>query len=168
MPNANTCFLTIRLPGAAQGASSTAEFQFQNKDGGNAVLTVPAGILNGRRQIILRAGGRVTGGTTTNFTGKVYLGATIAGTLVFSSGAIAVNSASGNWFLEVAFVIDATSDKIQGIGYGNVNATAVAQANVSVTSADPETVLQFCASGQFSASHASSAAYLDFLEMDVM
>ena len=163
--NANTLAYAIKLPGAAQGASSTAEFQFQNSAAAIAEITVPVGVL-AKKRFKLHAHGRVTGGTTTNFTAKLYVG-TALGAALFTSGALAVNSTSGAWQITVEGVLDATGDKINGIGNAGVNATIASQA-VATATADPDTALVFGASGTFSASHASNAAYMDEFVLELL
>jgi hypothetical protein len=129
------------------------------------VGTVGAPALKNRR-FKVRLGGRVTGGTTTNFTVKLYLGAAI-NSLIFTSGAIAVNSVSGNFHLEAELDCDSTSKILQGLARGQVNASAVAQAaTTAVASTDPTVAQSFSASGTFSVSNASNAAVLDYLEVD--
>jgi len=166
MANVNTIAFATQLPGSAQGASSTSEIQFNNSAGNAAVLTVGAGYLK-NRSFRIKAGGKVTGGTTTNFTAKIYTGAAL-GSAVLSSGAVAVNSASANWELVFEGVIDSASNKLQGHGVGNVNATLVALANGSVSSIDPTLAQSFSASLQFSASNASNAATLEYFEIEAL
>jgi trimethylamine:corrinoid methyltransferase-like protein len=90
MPNVSTLAFAQELPGAAQGASSTSEIQFKNLTAANAVISVNGAVLK-NAQFILRAAGRAVGGTTTNLTIKLYDGAAL-GSIIFTSGAIAVNS----------------------------------------------------------------------------
>jgi len=166
MGNTNTVAYVPTLPGAAQGATSTAEFQFADGAAVAAFVRVcPLQLL--KRQVVVKAGGRVTGGTTTNFTAKIYAGAAITGTLLASSGAIAVNSTSGTWQIEIIASLDAVLKEFGGVMYGHVNNTAVAQAALSnAATLDPGVEINFCASGQFSASHAGNLAYLDWLEVE--
>jgi len=164
--NLHTYVYAKRLPGAAQGASSTAEFEFLDKDGNLAEFTVPANVLNTRRGFIIRAGGRVTGGAAGNFSAIAHVGAALGADL-FSSSALATAGASGSWQIEILARADNTSDKIQGVGYGHVCAVAVAQAAAGATG-DPETALTFSVSGTFSASNAGNAAYLDFFELELL
>lgn len=165
MANINTLATAPRLPGTAQGASSTSEFQFQNAAGSIAEITVPAELLNKKRFRVI-AYGRVTGGTTTNFTVKLYVG-TALGAALFTSGALAVNSTSGSWHIVVEGVLDSTGDKINGFGNAGVNATIASQA-VATATADPASALVFGASGQFSASNSGSSAVMDGLEIELL
>jgi hypothetical protein len=179
MPNANTAVQAItaangRLPSDALGASSTAEFQF-SKSSSRYVLTLPGSSKCINRPIRIKAWGRVTGGTTTNFTVKLYSGssATIgSNTSIATSGAIAVNSVSGNFWLEAEGVWDSTSDKFQGLFRGHINGTAVAAAilsSVTQPGADPSTEGNgLTVTGTFSASNASNAAILDGFEVEVL
>jgi len=170
VPNANIIARCGTLPGAAQGASSTSELQFAGADSAQANVRVSPGYL-ANRQFVLKAGGHATGGTTTNLTVKLYLGksATIgSNTLIFTSGAVAINSVSGNWELEAILIADVTSLKIQGVAYGALNNTAVAQAAIAaVTTTNPNTTEQaFTVTLQFSVSHANNAAICDYFEVE--
>lgn len=165
-----------KLPGTAIGASSTAEAQFLTNAGVQAKVLFPGPlnkIMDGR-PFILRAVGIVTGGTTTNLTINLDYGLSdtpATNLTIFTSGAIAVNSVSGNWFLEAYFVWDNISKKIQGIGYGMVNNVVVAQAALV---AAPATVdlsvegLGFTVTATFSASHANNAAKLTSFEIELL
>lgn len=163
-------------PSAAGGASSTSEFQFADSAGNALVAYIPGSNKLSNKPFRVRAWGRVTGGTTNNFTAKIYYGST-SGTSLATTGAIAVNSVSGNWMLVLDCVWDSTSGKIQGIFKGHVNGTAVAQAILSSVTTPGSTVLPstasstsiyFSASGTFSGSNAGNAAYLDGLTVEDM
>jgi hypothetical protein len=169
MPTSNTVAQTFKLPGAAQGASSTSEFAFNDSTGTAASITLPAGWALNNRKFKLKAGGKVTGGTTTNFTAILYSGALAANKPIITSGAKAVNSVSGNWSLEAEIYTDATSQKVDGIGKGQINGTAVAQiATTELTSWVNTVDNTFSVSGTFSASNANNAATLEFLEIDLI
>jgi hypothetical protein len=162
--NANTISYAASLPGAAQGASSTTEFQFKNAAGVIAELTVPANVLN-KRRFKLVAGGRLTTGAATNFTVKFYVG-TALGAALWTSGAIACNTTSGAWHIEVEGLLDSTAKVINGTGTGGVAAVMTTPA-VATAAADPTTALVFGVSGTMSASHANTKAFMDYFELDV-
>lgn len=183
MPNNNTIAQAKvaggGLPSDSLGASSTSEFAFSKTvvEGGtstsrNLSIAVPGAEKLKNKPIRIRAWGRVTGGTTTNFTVKIYSGTVAAGTSLATTGAIAVNSVSGNFNLVIEGVWDSTSDKLQGIFKGHVNGTAVAQvitSSVTQPAIDPSLeTFALSASGQFSGSHASNAAILDGLELEAL
>lgn len=166
MANLNTISYAPNLPAAAVGASSTAEIQFLNNLGAHAIARVAAGQFTNRR-LRVRAGGRVTGGTTTNVTFKVYYGDLT--TSIASSGAIAVNSASGNWVIEASVEVDSTSSKLQGQFSGQTNGSLVtAAATTTVSSVSVSSELDISASATFSASNSGNAAILDYLEVDAV
>lgn len=163
-------------PSAAGGASSTSEFQFADSSSNALLAYLPGSSALANKPFRIMAWGRVTGGTTTNFTVKVYYGTT-SGTSLATSGAIAVNSVSGNFMLFLDVVWDSTSGKIQGRFSGHVNGTAVAAAILSsvttpgsgtLPSAASASTIAVSASGQFSASNASNAAILDGLQVEVI
>src|SRR5262249_3390767 len=133
MPNANTISFVAKVAGTAIGASSTSEIQFTDSAGNNAALAIGTNTLNSRK-FRIKLGGRATGGTTTNLTIKLYSGSAL-NSAIFTSGAIAINSVSGNFSLDAELETDATSKILQGLAKGQVNATAVAQAaTTAVTS----------------------------------
>lgn len=175
MPNTNTFARAAGAgTGAAQGASSTAEFQFVD-DAATPVrlrLRLPPGSIGNGRPFKVKAGGRVTGGTTTNFTVNLDAGdsATIgSNTTIETSGAAAVDDESGSWYVEAILRADDTSDKLQGKGYGEVNGTVAAEAaTAEVASFDPDVEQGFTVTGTFSASDADNAALCDYFEAEAL
>lgn len=166
-----------------QGGTSTSEVAFTSDGTTPVVLRLPtagqlAGATNGpgARRIAVRAGGRVTGGTTTNFTPQLQFGTSAtpgSNTDLESAGAVAVNSVSGNWFIEWEGVIDSGSNKLLGLGrygvYGSTETVAdwTDQDN-DVSTADPDGngTLGFVVTGTFSSGNASNAAYLDYFFLE--
>lgn len=170
MPEFGAVRRVVKLPGAVIGVSSAAEAQFKDSAGAVAYITAPGSNTLNRRRFKVRANGRVTGGTTTNFTVALYLGAAFgSGTKIATSTARACNSESANWMIEVDVVADDTSDKIQGLQMAMVNnlvdTFAALTAEGGSVDVDVEGNLAFCVTGQFSASHADNKAYLDALEV---
>lgn len=160
-----------RLPSDALGASSTAEFQF-SKSASRYRLAVPGSGALDHTPFKVKCWGRATGGTTTNLTINLDWGgsATISSNTTFATtGAIAVNSESGNFYLEALCIADATSEKLQGNFNGWVNNTAVdTTINTEVGTVDlsDEELFVTC-TGTFSASDAASLAVLLGLELEV-
>lgn len=177
MPNNNTISQALtaaggRLPSDAGGASSTAEFQF-SKSSSRFIARMPGSDRFKERPFKVKVWGRVTGGTTTNFTVNLDHGtsATISSnTTIATSGAIAVNSESGNFLLEAICLWDDTSDKLQGSFNGWINNTAVAvTVNTEVGTVDlVDEDDGFTVTGTFSASNASNAAILDGFEVEAI
>lgn len=167
-----------------QGGTGTSELVFTSDGTTPVVLRLPTCeqlcSANGRgaRRIAVRAGGRVTGGTTTNYTPQLQFGTSAtpgSNTDLESGGAVAVNSVSGLWFIEFEGVLDATSNKLSGFGrYGVYGSThTVADWTVednTVTTADPDGqgTLGFVVTGTFSSGNASNAAYLDYFTLEVV
>lgn len=127
----------------------------------------------------VKAWGRFTGGTTTNLTVRVMTSATQisatdgSNTALFSSGAVAVNSVSGQWMLESELIWDVTGLKIAGIFWGYIQGstnTAVTQAVVtpfSLTAAQFGTNgVSFGVDAIFSATNAGNIVYLDGFDID--
>jgi hypothetical protein len=182
MPDIQAAKAAIPLPSAELnlGGTSTSEAQFLTASAQNGVAAAtrlicytPGSNQLKYRRFVVRVGGRVTGGTTTNFTAKLYWGtsSTIASnTNIATSSTNAVNSASGNWELQASCVWDATSGKIQGVFQGWVNGTAVAAAILSnipssVDLSGESTSNGFTVTGTFSSGNASNAAYVDYFEV---
>src|SRR5262245_56066444 len=122
MPAQDTSARAALLPSDAIGASSTSEISF-TKSSVNVTCPLEGSNINNKRPFYVRLWGRATGGTTTNLTIKLYYGSVASGTNIATTGAIAVNSASGNFFLEGMVIVDSTSLKLQGLLKGWVNAT---------------------------------------------
>lgn len=128
----------------------------------------------------VRAYGRVTGGTTTNFTPTLQFGRGItlaANTTLGSLTASAFNSASGMWELEATLFWDVTSGQISGSlkGYNGATAAIIADALVTPVTGQTAAVLGagltpntlfFSVAGLFSASNAGNIAYLDYLGIE--
>ena len=157
----------------AQGASSTAEFQFFQSSGVAGSLPVPPGQLS-NRLVRIKAGGRFTnvaGGATT-FTAKINWGADIASdTNVATSGAMTITTTSGNWNMDVVGYVDTGYKKFAGAYQGAHTAATpalITRAIVSLTSFDPALAQSFNCSGQFSVSDAGNAATLDYFEVDLL
>lgn len=120
----------------------------------------------------LRAWGRVTPGTTGNFTPVIQYGVSVtAGSNTnMASGGAASYSASGCWRLDVQCVWDKTGGKINGVFFGN-NASAgtivTSAASTQITADLSTNGLGFTVSGLFGTSNASNLAYLDGLILEI-
>jgi hypothetical protein len=129
----------------------------------------------------IRAYGRVTGGTTTNWTPTLYFGrsqTTASNTVVGSLSAGAFNSASGVYSITADLIWDATSGQISGTIGGLNGATAAISANALVTPVTGQTAavqnaaggtntLFFSLGGLFSATNANNIAYMDYFAVEV-
>lgn len=133
--------------------------------------------------IKITAGGRLTGGTTTNFTPQLQFGTsiTVASNTDMESGqAVAVNSVSGGWLIEGTYFIDYTSGKIDGYSANftsgsTVTYLAVAKADNTISSSSTpafsfttSTAQGFVVTGTFSSGNASNVAYLDVFTLEVV
>lgn len=178
----NTIYRASLLPSAElnQGGTSTSAVAFKDSDGTNPLLVyLPGGDKLANRCFRVRACGRVTGGTTTNFTVGLYFatstyitagthGTLANDTLLKASTARAVDSASHQWFVEADLMLDETSEKIQGVCchmIANLYDVKAALTNVP-TSVDPEDEGNgFVIAGTFSSGNASNVAYCDEFEI---
>lgn len=166
-----------------QGGTGTSELVFTSDGTTPVVLDFPTGgqLANAAtgpqaRRFAVRAGGRVTGGTTTNFTPQLQFGTSAtpgSNTDLESGGAVAVNSVNGNWFIEFEGTVDSTSNKITGFGrfgvFGStLSVTDWTVQDNNVTTADPDAngTLGFVVTGTFSSGNAGNAAYLDYFRLE--
>lgn len=160
----------------AQGASSTAEFQFNDAGKLSATSTPgrlrlrlgPLGVSGDRNQHAYEiiAGGRITTGGTTNFTVQLDSGdsATIgSNTTIYTTGARAINTESGNWHLKVTIYVDSTDDNIRGFGESFVNLLyQTPTVVVAFPAQDPDNEMPFTVTGTFSASDAGNLATCEY------
>lgn len=185
MPDIQAATTALPLPSAEinLGGTSTSEKQFLTASAQNGVAAgqplkcyTPGSNTLKSRRFSVRVGGRVTGGTTTNFTAQIYWGtsSTIASnTSIATSSTNAVNSTSGNWEMNADLRWDSTSSKIGGFFSGFVNATAVSRVVLSnlpttVDLSGESTANGFTVTGTFSSGNASNVAYVDYFEVLVM
>lgn len=164
-----------KLPSAELnlGGTSTSAVQFKDSGGSDGLICyIPGSNKLKNRRFKVRASGRVTGGTTTNFTITMYYGvsATVSSnTAIEASTARAVDSASHNWMIEADLVWDVTSQKLQGMGISvvaNIGVDAWAVINNVPTSVDLSGEgLGFTLTGTFSTGNASNVAYCDQFEL---
>lgn len=174
--------ITKKAPLAASlsNPTSATTFKKSNDSSAAAVVYIPpkqafgeVGLKSCRFRVIAR--GRMTGGTTTNFTPVLQYGtsATAASnTNVAALTARACNSTSGNWLIEATFVWDATSLLLNG-GFRGSNGSAgtlnTDTITTQVSSVDLSNEnLGFAVTGLFSASDAANIAYLDELSLEVL
>lgn len=163
-----------------QGGTGTGAILFSTNGTTPIVCPAPvAGTLAGgtgtsgySSAFTVRAWGRCTGGTTTNYTATLYYGTSITAsenTVIEASSARAINSENENWTIEVDLVWDATSNKINGRGWSMVGnlVDAVAVIDNQVTGANPTltTSAGFIVAGTFSSGNASNTAHLDGFEI---
>ena len=91
--------------------------------------------------ILVKAAGRVTGGTSTNWTPSIQIASSIPSTTAASNTTLAAgtatafNSASGNWMLKVELLWDPISGQINGIlsGYGGSGGSQTTTAATAIT-----------------------------------
>lgn len=161
---------------------------FNNQNSTTTQTALSVGGQDSNTNIVLfnvRAYGRVTGGTTTNWTPSLYFGrgtTAAANTLLGSLTARAFNSASGAWYLTAQLIWDITSGQISGTIQGGNGSTLAIDAAALVTPVTGQTAavinsgaplavnnmatFYFSVGGLFSATNASNVAYLDYLAVE--
>jgi len=136
-------------------------------------------------RFLIRAGGRVTGGTTTNFTPTLYFGRSTVTATNTSMGALtagAFNSTSGAWYMDAVLVWDATSGVISGTVQGGNGSTLAITAATLITPVTGQTAavlnagqplggngagtFYFSIGALFSATNASNLALLDYFAVE--
>lgn len=125
-------------------------------------LLPASGKLSGQgADVIVR--GEIVAGAAGNITIALHVGTTVAGTLLATSGAIAMAGA-GNYNFELKaeeLVWDSNSDTLRGKMTGHVAGVAVAVAinSNAITGFDPDgsTDIQVCATALFSVSNAANS-----------
>lgn len=164
-----------------QGGTGTTELVFTSDGTTPVILYLPtaeqlAPASGGAAFCTIRAWGRVTGGTTTNFTAQLQFGTSAtpgSNTDIESGAAVAVNSTSGLWWLKWEGVVT-TTGYLDGAGTHMIagstrTLTALAAQDNAITTADLDgvTAQGFVMTGTFSGGHASNAAYLDGFTLEV-
>jgi hypothetical protein len=181
---ANASVITMPTAGNPQelnqGGTSTGTVVFSTD--GDTTYLLPllsagqlasgSGVTGNSSIFTVRAWGRVTGGTTTNFTLTLQYGTSTTSTdntTIEASSARAVNSESANWQIEATVTLDAVSEKIQGWGRAVVNNSHDVEAGLDneVTGVDvtANATLGFVVAGAFSAGNASNTAHLDGFQL---
>jgi hypothetical protein len=170
MANSNTIYKAPAAAALAGATITTTETIFAKSSDATtaAQVQLPGGSKLDGKPIRLVATGKFTAGTTTNLTIKLFAGSSLtvaSNTSIATSGAIAVNTAGTkcNFRLEFAGVADSTSNTLQGIFYGHVNGTSVAQTiHSAAVTVDPSanTSYPFVVSATCSASSAGNAVTL--------
>lgn len=192
-------FQQTSSPIATVSATQTAKAVFVKYNG---YSQYGVGVSNNVDLVRLKvvAAGRATGGTTVNFTPSMLIAPAAANTgisltlatntTVFSPTAMAFNSASGNWKIEIELIWDPISGQINGLssGYGGASTqtttaiTAITPLTGYTVTAPPSTqsytaavtipaptgeiVFYFGVAGLFSTTNANNVAYLDLLQVE--
>lgn len=178
MPNTDTVKQMNGKPRELnQGGTSTSETAFTTDGTTVVLLPLPQAEEFGRSgstgfstAFRVRAWGRATGGTTTNFTAQVVYGTSVSSHTDFeTTGAVAINSISSNWYIDTTCVVDQDSGKINGRGWTFLEGTLTAEAaTTQQTSVDLDSngTNGFLVTGTFSVGNASNKAYLDGFQID--
>lgn len=177
MATASTVERSNKTPSAALG-NATTETTFKDSAGNclTAYLPATSKLVEGKSAAFkVKAGGRATGGTTTNWTVALYWGNDPTYTnnsKIATSGTFSIVSTDTNWFLEAVLVWDATSQKVNGYFSGQNGTTTVspttlstAQTGKDLTAADVTSV-GFSVTGLFGTGNAGNTAYCDFLDVE--
>ena len=136
-------------------------------------------------RFLVRAFGRVTGGTTVNWTPTLYFGrgtTAATNTVMGSLTARAFNSGSGSFYIDANLIWDATSGQISGTVQGGNGATLAIDAAALITPVTGQTAavintgappsvnnmqtFYFSVGGLFSTTNAGNVAYLDYLGVE--
>lgn len=170
--NANSTFGAKRATPLTNPTSATVFTQADNAAKAAAVYFDPMPIAGGTAQAVnslrftVRAWGRATSGTTSNFQAKIQYG--ISTTAASNTDMVTLTnrsyvSTSGNWFVTFDGIWDATSQKITGNGSGsNLATTDSSGAITAVTGVDlTQSNLGLSIAAIFGSSNAGNVCYLD-------
>lgn len=177
MANANT------IAGATAALASgnvTAETAFGSTATVRTVLQYPTnlsiGSLDGR-ELLLRAGILITGGTTTNYTPSIRLNSGsntnlttfTSDTAIVTPTAFAVNSVTRLCILQARISWDVTTARLNGCYAFNIDATYTNWVTLTAgltSGVSAQSNIQFLLTGIFSATNAGNTAILKYFEMD--
>lgn len=122
----------------------------------------------GSLRLNIKAWGRATGGTTTNFLPQIQFGTSVtsaSNTDITVMTTRAYNTASGNWWIEAQLIWDSTSKLLNGsfTGGGGTAGTINSPTIITQLAAKDFTTngLGFTVSAIFSATNAGNLAFLD-------
>lgn len=176
MANGNTIAMAPRAGtrgGSADGTTETIFTKYSDSTKNCSVYVPDAGKLDGKA-FKVRAHGRISSGTTTNYTVALYWGTSTAvagNTKIATSAGTACNNTNSNWELNAWLVWDSTSSKLNGRQEGQDNGTAIALAAVTgvvsgVSPATANTGYALNVTSTFSATSTTNVAYLDELSIE--
>jgi hypothetical protein len=160
-------------------ANPTSETAFASTAGGAVrfILTPPnvASTQLEGRLLRLRAAAKITGGTTTNYTPKLYWDSSNNTNLttftndigLAAPSAFAVNTVTRMWFLQADFVWDSTSQRLVGTFMTQIDTTFTAWAATTVgTALVNSNNIRFFLTGIFSGTNANNVAVLTDFSLD--
>lgn len=176
MANGNTIAMAPRAGtrgGSTDGTTETVFTKYSDSTKPCTVYVPESSKLDGKA-FRVRAHGRISSGTTTNFTVAMYWGVTttvVSGNKIATSAATACNNTNSNWELNAWLLWDSTSSKLQGRQEGDNNDTAIALAAVSnvisaVSPATSNSGYGITVTSTFSATSTTNVAYLDELSIE--
>ena len=178
MPNANSVYAAKKAATLTNPTAATTFLQADNSAKAAAVYIPDQWQYNsvaGGFRFKLKAWGRMTGGTTTNFLPQIQFGVTTtaaSNTDFTVMTTRACNSTSGNWWIDVDGIWDVTSKLVNGSftggggSAGTLNAPTIC---TQLTAKDPTVNGQgFTVSAIFSATNAGNLAFLDGLTLEVL
>lgn len=165
-----------KLPSKDMGDMAT-ENVFKDASDNPIILYLPGAAHLTNRAFRVKFGGRVEGGTTTNFTFALQYGTSGSfgsNTDIFTSAAQAVNSQKASFHAEFVFTWDKDSDKLQGrcVDYGidDVASATLPAVTTEIGSIDPDddsSSRGLVVTGLHSATNAGNHAYLDWFQLGV-
>jgi len=185
MPNANTVEFAQVSPGQGIYAiplyvpSGTSATIVTNQLGNAAVISLNNGSLTSSNygvgwdgaRFAVRIWGKVTTKASCNVTVAIACQSSTtyaSGNLIATTGAIAVNTASANFYLDADCVWDSVTAKIMGRLAGQVNNTAVAAAALTnAVAVSAITSLNFCPAVTFSDATAGTQMSITGFQIDI-
>lgn len=180
MANQGSVFKAKRATSQTNPTSATVFKQADNSALAANILIPGDSRLQGQK-FRVRASGRVTGGTTTNFTPRIQYSSAANGsgaatsannTAVAAATARAFNTLSGTWSIEGDFIWDSTSAKLNGAFWALNGSTATLDALAATTAVSTVDLsvsgVGFVVDALFSATNASNTCTLDDFSLEVL
>lgn len=179
MSSSITLYRAPYLPGNDLG-NQTSETLMPNGRGTSLVLPLPSNGSLANRRFRVVVSGRVQTSLNSTFTVNVYFGFSptlSSNTLIFSTGAVAVNSSNTGFSFTIDMFWSATGLTVNGVGEGQSNNNPVgriAMAN-TIPNVDPfhdnnpnSITYGFSATGTFGSSSAANHAFIDLFELEAL
>lgn len=180
--NANSVYTAKKAALLTNPIAATTFLQSDNSAKAAAVFVpdqwiqaTTTGIALPALRFIIRAWGRATGGTTTNFLPQIQSGVSItaaSNTDVTVMTTRAYNSASSNWWIEANLVWDFTSKLLNGSFTGGGGTAGTLNTPTIITQGTAINYstngLGFTVSAIFSGTNAGNLAYLDGFTLEVL
>lgn len=156
-----------RVPSADLG-NQTSETLFTTITGATLTCAIPV-LDNKNKPLLVRAGGRITSGTSQNFTARLYFSTTLnATTVIADATAVVVADLYKMWLLEaVICCVESNPAAIGTIDLSFLNSEGTQSSVIQTDNPDLSGAV-ISITGQFASSDSGNVAFVDFFEIQGM